>query len=260
MSVYTVQAPTDSLGEPDLERAVLLREGFSWPAFFFGLLWLLWQRLWGTALLWLVAFSLLAWLALWHFGFGRIFLIGLALRILLGLEANALVRRKLARRRYRLIEVVTAAAPETAERLFFSRVAPSQAERGPAEGCAASASAEPECGSVGRLSSAGASKVSTVIVDYGSGNLHSAHKAFERAAREAGLSMPISVSGDPEAVRQAERIVLPGVGAFADCRRGLGAVPGMIEALAEAVLTRAGRFSAFVSACSSWRRGASNMK
>ncbi|MGB8278197.1 MAG: imidazole glycerol phosphate synthase subunit HisH [Methylovirgula sp.] len=80
--------------------------------------------------------------------------------------------------------------------------------------------------------------MSTVIVDYGSGNLHSAHKAFERAAREAGLSMPISVSGDPEAVRQAERIVLPGVGAFADCRRGLGSVPGMIEALSEAVLTR----------------------
>ncbi len=80
--------------------------------------------------------------------------------------------------------------------------------------------------------------MSTVIVDYGSGNLHSAHKAFERAAREAGLSMPISVSGDPEAVRQAERIVLPGVGAFADCRRGLGSVSGMTEALSEAVLTK----------------------
>jgi glutamine amidotransferase len=77
--------------------------------------------------------------------------------------------------------------------------------------------------------------VSTVIVDYGSGNLHSAHKAFERAAREAGLSMPISVSGDPEAVRRAERIVLPGVGAFADCKRGLADIPGMIDALTEAV-------------------------
>ncbi|MGA3302878.1 MAG: imidazole glycerol phosphate synthase subunit HisH [Methylovirgula sp.] len=77
--------------------------------------------------------------------------------------------------------------------------------------------------------------MSTVIVDYGSGNLHSAHKAFERAAREAGLSMAISVSGDPEAVRHAERIVLPGVGAFADCKRGLADVPGMIDALTEAV-------------------------
>ncbi len=80
--------------------------------------------------------------------------------------------------------------------------------------------------------------MSTVIVDYGSGNLHSAHKAFERAAREAGLSMSISVSGDPEAVRHAERVVLPGVGAFADCKRGLAAVPGMIEALTETVQTK----------------------
>lgn len=75
----------------------------------------------------------------------------------------------------------------------------------------------------------------TVIIDYGSGNLHSAHKAFERAAREAGLTTTISVSGDPEDVRRAERIVLPGVGAFADCKRGLAAVPGMIDALTEAV-------------------------
>jgi glutamine amidotransferase len=73
------------------------------------------------------------------------------------------------------------------------------------------------------------------IVDYGSGNLHSAHKAFERAAREAGLNADIKVTGDPEDVRRADHIVLPGVGAFADCRRGLDAVPGMIEALDERV-------------------------
>lgn len=80
--------------------------------------------------------------------------------------------------------------------------------------------------------------MSTVIVDYGSGNLHSAHKAFERAAREATLPEAIIVSSDPETVRRAERIVLPGVGAFADCRRGLAAVPGMTEALTEAVLDK----------------------
>jgi imidazole glycerol-phosphate synthase subunit HisH len=73
------------------------------------------------------------------------------------------------------------------------------------------------------------------IVDYGSGNLHSAQKAFERAAREAGQDQPIVVTGDPEAVRRADRIVLPGVGAFADCRRGLDAVPGMVAALNETV-------------------------
>ncbi|HKH80343.1 MAG TPA: imidazole glycerol phosphate synthase subunit HisH [Methylovirgula sp.] len=80
--------------------------------------------------------------------------------------------------------------------------------------------------------------MSVAIVDYGSGNLHSAHKAFERAAREAGLSAEIKVTGDPEDVTRAERIVLPGVGAFADCRRGLEAVPGMIAALDEAVVKK----------------------
>jgi glutamine amidotransferase len=80
--------------------------------------------------------------------------------------------------------------------------------------------------------------VSVVLVDYGSGNLHSAAKAFERAAREAGLDVPVQVSSDPEVVANAERIVLPGVGAFADCRRGLDAVPGMVEAMSEAVFER----------------------
>lgn len=74
------------------------------------------------------------------------------------------------------------------------------------------------------------------IIDYGSGNLRSAAKAFERAAREAGLAMPVSVTPDPEVVRRAERIVLPGVGAFADCRRGLDALPGMVAALEERVI------------------------
>ena len=73
------------------------------------------------------------------------------------------------------------------------------------------------------------------IVDYGSGNLHSAAKAFERAAAEAGLAASIRVTSDPDAVRAADRIVLPGVGAFADCRAGLDAVAGMVEALEETV-------------------------
>ncbi len=77
--------------------------------------------------------------------------------------------------------------------------------------------------------------MSVAIIDYGSGNLHSAAKAFERAARESGASQPIVVTSDPAAVRKADRVVLPGVGAFADCRRGLDAVAGMMEALDEAV-------------------------
>jgi glutamine amidotransferase len=77
--------------------------------------------------------------------------------------------------------------------------------------------------------------VTVAIVDYGSGNLHSAAKSFERAAREAVPGETVIVTSDPDKVRNAERIVLPGVGAFADCRRGLDAVPGMVEALEESV-------------------------
>ena len=77
--------------------------------------------------------------------------------------------------------------------------------------------------------------MNVAIIDYGSGNLHSAAKAFERAARESTTSQQIAVTSDPAAVRKADRVVLPGVGAFADCRRGLDGVAGMIEALHEAV-------------------------
>jgi imidazole glycerol-phosphate synthase subunit HisH len=80
--------------------------------------------------------------------------------------------------------------------------------------------------------------VSVAIVDYGSGNLHSAAKAFERAARDAGAEQTIVVTRDPAVVASADRVVLPGVGAFADCRRGLDAVDGMIAALDEAVHAR----------------------
>lgn len=73
------------------------------------------------------------------------------------------------------------------------------------------------------------------IIDYDSGNLHSAAKAFERAAREQGSKLAVKVTADPEVALSAERIVLPGVGAFADCRQGLERVPGMIEALDDAV-------------------------
>jgi glutamine amidotransferase len=75
------------------------------------------------------------------------------------------------------------------------------------------------------------------IIDYGSGNLRSATKAFERAAREAGINAEIELTDKADRVASADRIVLPGVGAYADCRRGLDAVDGMREALNEAVET-----------------------
>lgn len=76
---------------------------------------------------------------------------------------------------------------------------------------------------------------SVVIVDYGSGNLHSASKAFERAARESEIDANILVTADPKAIAAADRIVLPGVGAFADCKRGIEAVAGLRRALEETV-------------------------
>jgi len=77
------------------------------------------------------------------------------------------------------------------------------------------------------------------IVDYGSGNLRSAAKAFQRAAAERGLAVDVSVTAKPDDVARADRIVLPGVGAFGDCRAGLDALPGMVGALDEAVKKRA---------------------
>lgn len=72
------------------------------------------------------------------------------------------------------------------------------------------------------------------VIDYGSGNLHSAAKAIELAARENGET--VSVTSDAKALKDAKRIVLPGVGAFADCKRGLAGLPGMIEALEKEVI------------------------
>ena len=76
------------------------------------------------------------------------------------------------------------------------------------------------------------------IIDYGSGNLRSATKAFERAAREAGIAAEIDLTADPERVRTADRLVLPGVGAYADCAAGLHAVTGMWEVVQEAAIKR----------------------
>ena len=73
------------------------------------------------------------------------------------------------------------------------------------------------------------------IINYGSGNLHSAAKAFERAARESEADVSIEVTDSPAAVLAADRVVLPGVGAFADCKAGVNAVAGMREALEESV-------------------------
>ncbi len=80
------------------------------------------------------------------------------------------------------------------------------------------------------------------LIDYGSGNLRSAEKALARAAQEGGSGQQIILTDNPHVVSKAERIVLPGVGAFADCMAGLSSLPSMIEALNETVITRARPF------------------
>lgn len=80
------------------------------------------------------------------------------------------------------------------------------------------------------------------IIDYGSGNLRSVTKAFERAARETEIAATIELTSDPQSVASADRIVLPGVGAYADCAAGLAALPGMRAALEDAVTARARPF------------------
>ena len=80
------------------------------------------------------------------------------------------------------------------------------------------------------------------IIDYGSGNLRSVTKAFERAARESGIAAEIILTDKAEVVAKADRIVLPGVGAYADCKAGLEAVPGMSEALLQRVRSGAAPF------------------
>ena len=84
--------------------------------------------------------------------------------------------------------------------------------------------------------------MTVAIIDYGSGNLHSAAKAFERATRGMDVPPKIVVTRDPDQVFRADRIVLPGVGAFADCRRGLNELDGMVDAMTEAVCDKARPF------------------
>ena len=80
------------------------------------------------------------------------------------------------------------------------------------------------------------------IIDYGSGNLRSAQKAFQRAADEAGIRASVDLVTRAEGVAAADRVVLPGVGAFGDCRAGLRAIDGMWQAIEEAVIANARPF------------------
>ena len=84
-----------------------------------------------------------------------------------------------------------------------------------------------------------------VVVDYGSGNLASASRALALAAERGGVPANVAVTSDPDAVRHADRIVLPGQGAFADCAAGLDAIPG----LRQAILMATGQGTPFLGIC-----------
>ena len=169
--------------------------------------------------------------------------VGVLISLLAGFEAGTLRRFTLRRRRWRNVGIVSGDDLEDAERRFFDSWIRDASARGAAPSSPPPPPAQPRnrvhgtdtSGVIGLFPEPGALAVSVAIVDYGSGNLHSAAKAFERAAHDAGLDQPIVVTNDPAVVARADRVVLPGVGAFADCRRGLDAVAGMVEALEEAV-------------------------
>jgi glutamine amidotransferase len=84
--------------------------------------------------------------------------------------------------------------------------------------------------------------VTIALIDYGAGNLRSAAKAFERGIAEQGSGQKVVVTADPDVVARADRVVLPGDGAFADCCANLAAIDGMIDAVDEAIDSNARPF------------------
>jgi glutamine amidotransferase len=84
--------------------------------------------------------------------------------------------------------------------------------------------------------------VTIALIDYGAGNIRSAVKAFEYALSVSGSADTVVVTADPDVVARADRIVLPGDGAFADCRHNLDAVDGMVEAIDDAIVKKARPF------------------
>ena len=259
MSIYTVHEPPLKAGEstPDPDRFVFVRDGFSFWAFLLAPLWMLRHRLWLVFVGYvIVAVALQVGLRLIGASSGVIITVSFLLALLVGFEAATLRRFTLSRRRWSNVGVVVGDDLESAERRFFdtwvdkSWTDPSAANASAAGGGSRRSFARhgdgtPAAGFIRGprpVSATGSVTVSVAIIDYGSGNLHSAAKAFERAAREEGLNEPIMVTSDPEEVRRADRVVLPGVGAFADCRRGLDAVGGMVEALNDSVRARARPF------------------
>src|SRR5262249_10455538 len=209
MPVYTVHQPPlrRDETESDPARIAFVRDGFSFWAFLLGPLWMLARRLW----LVLLGYCVLA--AAIHFALlaiaatpGVRITVSLLLAILVGLEASSLRRWTLRRRGWTDIGVVVADDLHIAGRRFCAGWAAGAGH--PCAGPAGRAAGAPAVGTGfaprdRAVPATGRAAVTVAIVDYGSGNLHSAAKAFERAARESGHEQPIVVTRDPDAVRNA---------------------------------------------------------
>jgi len=260
MPVYTVHAPVvTNAGIAAADRFAFVRDGFHFWAALTGGLWLAWHRLWLALLGWiLMLVAVDVGLSALGAGGSAIFWANVLVALLMGFEAASLRRWTLSRRNWRQLDIVVADDEEAAERRFFRSLdrQAARAQQRSSGGRSRRAAADAGYPRPGIFEAAadageqhhwivpgtGSVAVSVAIIDYGSGNLHSAAKAFERAARSMENPEKIVVTRDPEVAFRADRIVLPGVGAFADCRRGLDALDGMIEAMTEAVRSKARPF------------------
>lgn len=213
LKVYTVHDRPSGLGLGGDE--VFVPERFSLLAFVLLPLWFFFHGLWREGALVLGAvIALPAILAGLEQGQALGVGFNLLLALTVGLFAQDWRRRALARRGYETAGVIAGHSLREAEYRYF----------------AASAAT-----SGGRASTAGTKVETVVVIDHGSGNLRSVAKAFEHAAGQIENGPNIVVSADPSALGAADRIVLPGVGAFADCMNGLAGVPGLTDALTQAV-------------------------
>ncbi len=223
MASFTVHIPP----EGNAGDARLVREGGA-LAFWLAPVFLAWHRLWFALAVYALAALAIA-IHATHAGPGPAILLLLLAHWFVWLEAGQFRRAALENKGWREAGVVEAANQAEAElrsdELLTSPTAGSNGSQ-----------------RFGHCDDGSSVMMRVAIVDYDSGNLHSALKAFERAARESGVNAEIATSKDAAWVAGADRVVLPGVGAYADCRAGLDAVPGMVEALREAVEKKARPF------------------
>ena len=256
MIVFTVHEPPNAALDriERAEQVEFVRDGFQWLAAVIPPLWMLINRLWIVLIVYLLI-SMGASLALTSLGVSKqlVGLINLAANIIIGFEADSLKRWTLGRRGWAEVGTVAGKNREECERRFFdgwligqpmlrsSVPTPDATRTNPsAPPSPAVMSGDEHAPSAPYAVAASDTPLTwlkrVVIIDYGSGNLHSAAKAFERAAREAEMDASVSVTSLADDVAHADRIVLPGVGAFADCAAGLDAVDGMRDALESAVI------------------------